>query len=520
MALPGYEGPFLLGVDFGTESCRAAIFDLRGNPLGFAGTPYKTNFPRPGQAEQSPTDWWEALKASVSRVLDQTGIPARQIAGISYDATTMTVVALDKEGNALRDAIMWMDVRAIKQSKRGDEAESWAKLYNGGGTMPVTAEWYPFKAAWLKENEPEIYKKAYRIVDAPDWLTFKLTGRWTVNLNTAAVRGYYNRDFGGWPVEFFEQIGCGDVFEKLPEDVLPLGQPVEGLSVKAASDLGLTPGIPVVQGGGDAWHGQIGLGVVNPGSLAVITGSSQVMSGQSKDKIYGKGFMGGYTDAVMEGQYTVEGSLVSSGSVLKWFRDNFARDISDATERVGLNVYEVLDKKCANIAPGSDGLIVNQDFQGNRTPYTDSKARGVIWGLSLSHTADHMYHAIMEGVCYGTAHNLKVMEAGGFNPEKLVYCGGATKSKVWMQMYADVTGKPVTLTKVGDAVVLGSCMLAAVGVGLYESLPDAARYMVHESDVIEPNMERHEQYKFFVDQYMNAWPQMAELTHKTVDHIS
>lgn len=520
MVSPGYEGPYLLGIDYGTESCRTAIFDLRGNSMGFAATPYETKFPRPGQAEQSPDDWWEALKASVYRVLDQTGIPARHIAAICADATTMTVVALDKEGNALRNAIMWMDVRATEQAARGDVFDHWAKLYNGGGTMPVTAEWYPFKAAWLKDNEPEIYRAAYRLVDAPDWITYKLTGRWIANLNTAAIRAYYNRDHGGWPVEFYEAVGCGDVFEKLPEDVLPLGQPVEGLSVKAATDLGLTPGIPVIQGGGDAWHGQIGLGAVEPGSLAIITGSSQVMSGQSSNPIYGQGFMGGYTDAVVEGQYTVEGSSVSSGSVLKWFKDNFARDVVNATERIGLNAYEVMDKSCANIPPGSDGLIVNEYFQGNRTPYTDSKARGLVWGLSLSHTAEHFYHAIMEGVAYGTAHNLKAMTDGGFKPEKLVYCGGATKSRVWMQMYADVTGIPATLTEVGDAVVLGSCMLAAVGVNLYPTLADAARNMVHESDVIEPDMNRHEEYKFFVQQYMDAWPQMAELTHKTVDHIS
>ena len=520
MVAPGYEGPYLLGIDFGTESCRAAIFDLRGNPLGFAGTPYKTNFPSPGRAEQSPTDWWEALQASVHRVFDKTGIPARHIAGISYDATTMTVVAMDKDGNALRDAIMWMDVRATKQAARADEIDHWAKLYNGGGTMPATAEWYPFKAAWLKENEPDNYNSAYRLVDAPDWLTFRLTGEWTVNQNTASIRSYYNSDKGGWPVDFYEKLGVGDVFEKLPERVAALGDPIGGLSVSAASDLGLTPGITVVQGGGDAWHGQIGLGAVEPGSLAIITGSSQVMTGQSAKPLYGKGFMGAYTDAVVEGQYTVEGSSVSSGSVLKWFKDGFARDVVNATERIGLNAYEVLDRACADIPPGSDGVIVNEYFQGNRTPYTDSRARGMIWGLSLSHTPEHLYHAILESVAYDTAHNLKVMEEGGFKPDKLVYCGGATKSKVWMQMYADVTGIPATLTQVGDAVVLGSCMLAAVGAGLYQSLPDAARNMVHEAEVIEPNKDKHEQYQFYLQQYMDAWPQMAELTHKTVDHIS
>lgn len=520
MVSPGYEGPYLLGIDFGTESCRAAIFDLRGQPIGFAATPYKTTHPRPGQAEQSPTEWWEALKASVYRVLDQTGIPARHIAGISYDATTMTVVAMDEDGEALRPAIMWMDVRATDQAARATTIDHWARLYNGAGTMGATAEWFPFKAAWLKEHEPEVYKAAHRIVDAPDWLTFKLTGEWTFNQNTAAIRAYHNNDHGGWPVEFYEHIGCGDVFEKLPERVVPLGQPVGGLAAHVAHELGLTPGIPVAQGGGDAWHGQIGLGVVQPGSIAIITGSSQVITGQSDKAIHGAGFFGSYTDAVVPGQYTVEGGIVSSGSVLKWFRDGFRRDIISATDRLGLNAYEALDRACAHIPPGSDGLIVNEYFQGNRTPYTDSKARGMIWGLSLAHTPEHLYHAILESVAYDTAHTLSVMQDRGFAPEKLVACGGATKSKMWMQMHADVTGLPITLTEVGDAVVLGSCMLAAVGAGLYSSLDDAARNMVHEADVIEPNMEVHEEYKFYLQQYMDAYPQMQELTHKTVDHLN
>ncbi|OFR31649.1 FGGY-family carbohydrate kinase [Actinomyces sp. HMSC065F11] len=520
MVNPGFEGPYLLGIDFGTESCRAAIFDLKGEPIGFAATPYRTYHPHPGWAEQSPADWWEALGASVSQVLNNTGVPARKIAGISYDATTMTVVPMDANGQELSRAIMWMDVRATKQAARASTIDHWARLYNGGGTLGATAEWFPFKAAWLRENERELYDSAYRLLDAPDWLTYKLTGEWTININSAAMRGYYNRDYGGWPVDFYEHIGCGDVFDKLPEAVLDLGTPIGTLTPAAASHMSLVPGIPVAQGCADAWAGQIGMGVVAPGRIAVTTGSSQVINGQADKPIHGKGFFGSYTDGVIKGQYTVEGGLVSSGSVLKWFKDGFARDVVMATERVGLNPYQYLDKASAHIPPGSDGLIVNEYFQGNRTPYTDSKARGIIWGLSLHHTPEHLYHAIKEAVCYGTAHTLKAMSDAGLQPTELVAAGGATKSRDWMQMHADVTGLPVVLPEVGDAVVLGSCILAAVGSGQYKSIEDAVRNMVHEKDRIEPNMATHEEYKFYLQQYMDAYPQMQELTHKTVDHVA
>lgn len=218
--------------------------------------------------------------------------------------------------------------------------------------------------------------------------------------------------------------------------------------------------------------------------MALITGSSHVLTGQTDTEIHGKGFFGGYSDGVMPGQFTVEGGQVSTGSVLKWFKDNFAADVVSAAEKVGLNPYDVLNEKARGIRPGSDGLIINEYFQGNRTPYSDSKARGIIWGLSLAHTPAHMYHAIQEAVCYGTAHNLRAMKAGGFDVERIVACGGATKSRDWMQMHADVTGVPITLTEVGDAVVLGTCMLAAVGAGLYKDLPEASENMVHEIDVI------------------------------------
>ena len=492
---------YLLGIDYGTESCRVAIFDLAGRPVTFAATPYATKYPRSGWAEQSPADWWEALQASSARALANAGIPASAIAGISYDATTMTVVPMDAKGQELRDAIMWMDVRATEQAARAQSSDSVARLYNGAGTAPATAEWFPFKAAWLKENEPETYNKAVHLVDAPDWLTYKLTGEWTVNINSAAHRMYYNRDHGGWPVDFYEHIGCGDVFSKVPERVLDLGTPVGTLSVIAAQLLGLRPGIPVAQGAADAWAGQIGLGVVSPGKMAMITGSSQVLTGQSDKPIHGKGFFGAYTDGVVKGQYTVEGGQVSTGSVLKWFKDNFAADVAADAEASGRSVYDLLNERSRAIPPGCEGLIVNEYFQGNRTPYTDSKARGIIWGLTLAHGPEHMYRAIQESVAYGTAHILRAMTSAGYEVSEMVAAGGATKSRDWIQMHADVTGVPITLTEVGDAVVLGSCMMAAVGAGLYPDLQEAAKAMVHEIDRLEPDPETHEAYKFYVDKY-------------------
>jgi FGGY-family pentulose kinase len=511
-------GPYLLGIDFGTESCRAGIFDTDGRPLAAEATTYGLEHPRPGWAEQDPDEWWSALVRSVRSVLEQSGVSADAIAGVSVDATTCTVVALDGSGRHLRPAIMWMDVRAADQARRVGESEHEARKYNGGG--PVSAEWLPSKLLWLKEKEPDTYQGAKHIVDAPDWATFKLTGRVTANINTAAVRGYHDRDSGGWPAGFYAEIGLDDALEKLPRDVLDLGTHVEGLSRPAAEELGLKPGTPVAQGGGDAWVGQIGLNVVSPGKMALITGSSHVLIGQSDHATSGRGFFGAYTDAVVSGQYTVEGGQVSTGSVLKWFKDGFCASAEAEAERRGVSAYEVLNERIASIPPGSDGLIVNEYWQGNRTPYTDPLARGIMWGFSLHHSPEHLYRAIQEGICYGTAQILRAMQAAGFEARELVAAGGFTNSRQLMQMHCDVSGLPITFTEVGDAVVLGGAILAAVGSGLFPGIPEAAAAMVHETDTIEPDAARHEEYQFYVDAYAETYPAMRDLVHRVTRKVA
>jgi FGGY-family pentulose kinase len=516
MSIP--TGPYVLGIDYGTESCRVGIFDLEGTPITFAATPYKTTHPRPGWAEQSPTDWWNALISSTQRCLRDSGVAPSEIKGIGMDATSATIVSLDAKGNALRPAIMWMDVRATAQAARAEKSESKARRYNGGGTIPAMAEWFPFKTAWLKENDPT-WNDTYMLVDAPDWLAFRLTGRWVINENSAAVKYYYDADLGGFPEDLYADVDATASFDKMPKDVLPLGTPLGELSSAAAQDLGLMPGTPVATGCIDAYAGQIGLNVLAPGRVALITGSSHVLLGQSDKGVYGPGFSGAFTNAVIPGQYTVEAALASTGSAMKWFRDNFAPDIVHAADSLDLVAYDILNKKAEKLPIGTDGLIVNPHFQGLRTPFTDSKARAVIWGLSLSHKREHVYRALQESICYAVQHNILVMTESGYKPTELVACGGALKSRYWMQMHADVTGLPITLTEVQDAVTLGSSIMAAAGAGLYDSIQTAADKMVHTVDVIEPDMDRHEQYKFYVDAFIDTYPRIQELQWKMADHL-
>ncbi|HET7480516.1 MAG TPA: FGGY family carbohydrate kinase [Rubrobacteraceae bacterium] len=510
------EGPYLIGIDGGTGGVRAGIFDREGTALIFNGVEHGTKFPRSGWAEQDPDDWWSCLVQAVRGAMEESGVAPEEIAGISTDATTCTVVAMDAQNRVLRPALLWMDVRASDQARRIQETGDPALKYNGYGA--VSAEWMPSKALWIKENEPETYNEAARICDYADWMTFRLTGEWTASVNTAAFRAYYDRDAGGWPESLYSAIGLEDVLEKFPPKVLDMGTAVGGLTKEAADELGLPEGIPIAQGGGDAFVGTLGLGVTEPGKIAFITGSSHVIVGQAAEPHYGRGFFGSYTDGIVPGQYSVEGGQVSTGSIVAWFKNSFAGDAAAEAERRGVDPYLVLNEMAAEVPIGSNGLIVVDYFQGNRTPYTDSLARGMIWGLSLGHGTGHIFRAILEGICYGTEHIFRTMRQNGFQPGEAVAAGGPTKSELWMQMHADVSNVPISFTRESEGPVLGCAMLASVGAEIYPDIQTAADNMVHTERTIEPNPEAHEAYQFYVDRYVETYPRMRELMHKVVGH--
>jgi FGGY-family pentulose kinase len=507
---------YVMGVDFGTESVRVGIFTLEGQPVVFASEPYPLSHPRSGWAEQDPGDWWAAVVKATNSAMQRSGLPKEAVVGIGADCTSCTVVAMDADFRPLRPAILWMDVRAADQAHRIAACEHAALKYNGFGN--VSAEWFPCKTLWLKEHEPQTYTQAAHIGECIDWLTQRLTGEWVGSIDTASIRAYYDRNVGGWQEDFFATIGLADLLPKLPQRVLDMGEVAGRLMPDVAAELGLPPGIPVAEGGADAFVAMLGLNVLAPGKMAFITGSSHLLLGQSAHAFHGKGIFGTYTDAVVPGQYTVEGGQVSTGSIVKWLRDNFcAKEAQLAAER-GIDTYTLLNELAGQVPPGSEGLIVLDYFQGNRTPYVDPEARGAIFGLSLRHGAGHLFRAVIEGIAYGTEHILQALRGHGYSVQEVVACGGPTKSPLWMQIHADVSNIPISLTAVPDAPALGSAILGAVGAGCYPDVQTAAERMVKVVGCVTPNTAAHAEYKFYVDKYINTYPRVQDLIHEIVRH--
>lgn len=493
---------YVIGIDGGTESIRAGVFDLSGRALAFASTPYKTNFPHPAWAEQNPTDWWAGLGRSVRAAVSQAGIRKEEVVGLSVDTTCCSVVALDAAGQALRPALIWMDVRSAQETELVLNTGDDALIVNSDKRGPVSAEWMVPKALWIARHEPDIFDKAKVICEYQDYINFHLTGRMVASIGNVAPRWHYRASAGGYPISLVEKLGLAALAEKWPRDIVKLGEVIAPLTVTAAEHCGLMPGTPVAQGGPDAFIAMIGLGVVAPGALAFITGSSHLHLGLSPKAFHGKGIWGTYEDALIPGLHVVEGGQTSTGSVINWYKNLLGDSVS----------YETLNAEAAALPPGADGLIVQDHFQGNRTPHTDALSRGAITGLSLKHGRAHIFRAIIEGVAFGSEAIFKAMRSNGYQPHEFRICGGATRSDLWMQIHADVSGIPLTLTEVADAPALGSAILAAVAAGHYSSIEEAAGAMVKVTRRIEPDMKMHEAYKPLFAAYERAYPALKSIT--------
>jgi FGGY-family pentulose kinase len=497
----------LLGLDFGTQSVRAALVRPDGQIVAFGKSDLTTTYPKPAWAEQSPDEWWNGLAKAVREALSAANARPEQIRGIGLDTTACTVVASRADGTVLRPALLWMDQRSAAEADQISATGDPVLKYVSGKVSP---EWMLPKALWLKKHEPENYKASERLVECTDWMMFKLTGQWTLALNHVAVKWNYAKPDGGWPVKMIEAVGLGDIFAKWPTEIVPLGRGQSTLSQQAAAHLGLVAGTPVAQGGIDAYLGMLGMGATANGDVAVIVGSSTCHLAQSKAGVFGSGAAGCYPEATVEGLYTLEAGQTATGSILDWFRRHLAHSQAEEAAKRGVSVYQVLDEQAALVPAGCDGLTARDDWQGNRSPFKNPAARGAWTGLSLAHTPAHMFRSIYEATALGTRQILEDAAKFGLEVNRIFLGGGGAKSALWTQIHADSIGKPIHIPAESESCALGSAMAAGLAAGIYTDFDAASAGMVRIEKVVEPNPAMKPVYDEVFERYKNAYDRLND----------
>jgi FGGY-family pentulose kinase len=509
-----------LGVDVGTASVRAALFDAAGAMRGSGTHAIRIERPREDFVEQSSDDIWRACGEAVRGALAQAGAGPGGVAGIGFDATC-SLVALDARdrpvtvsptGDDTWNVVVWMDHRATALAGRINETRHEVLRYVGGVVSP---EMQTPKLLWLKENLPETWRRAARFLDLPDFLVYRATGVDVRSLCTTVCKWtYLGHDGRGWQRDFFERIGLGDLaadgFARIGQRVRPMGERAGVLTERSARELGLAPGTPVAVAIIDAHAGGVGtIGAALDGApttaealesrLSLIGGTSSCHMAVAREARFVPGVWGPYYSAMVPGMWLAEGGQSATGALVDHVVFSHARGAAleaEARSR-GTTAYALLNERLDALARDAPfpaeltrELHVLPDHHGNRSPRADPTLRGMVSGLKLSDSLDSLallYLATVQAVAHGTRHIVDVLRAHGYRIDTILACGGGTKNEVFLREHADATGCRVVLPAEPEAVLLGAAILGAVASGDRASIVEAMQAMTRAGRVVEPS---------------------------------
>jgi len=490
---------YLLGIDIGGTGAKAGLFHRDGRPAGSGYVEYQMISPLPGQSEHDAEAWWQATGQAVRQALGDT--PATEIAAVGVGCTN-GLVAVDARARPLRPAIMLWDQRALPQVdylRQTFGAESILEIT--GNPLAPGAYMLP-TLLWLKQHEPDVYQAAHKLMVPGGYIVARLTGEFTIDHSRACTTLLFDIRRCEWHQPFLEQLDIAP--DKLPWP--RASRAVAGyVNQEGAAATGLAAGTPVVAGCMDTLSAALGSGVVEPGEGFLIMGTAARFAAGLAEPRFDPRFMN--CTHVEPGQWLTLGAMNGVGSSLRWVRDTFGAAESVVAKGAGLDAYDLLTAQAGLAPPGSKGLLFLPYLSGERTPIWDPYARGVFFGVTLGHTRSDFLRAVLEGPAMAIRQVVQILEAyQGLSVQELKVGGAAAGSQVWMQIMADVLGKPIVTLTSAHTEVLGAALLAGLGVELYPSVPAIVPLASSVGRRFEPDERAHAAYSELFAVYLDLYP--------------
>ena len=444
--------PVFIGIDIGTTSTIAVAMSETGKPLASASRPSRLSSPQPGFAEADPVQWWANTQAVVREML--AALPqGGALSGVSVTGMLPAVVLLDKDRNVLRPSIQQSDARCgaeVEAMKAALDEATYLTRTGQGLTQQLVAP----KLQWLKAHEPEVYGQIAHIFGSYDFINMHLTGRLTVERNWALEAGF---------VDLADHRIADDLvaLSGLSADVLPTlvasHEVIGAVTAEAAKLTGLPEGLPVFGGAADHIASALAAGLTQAGDVLLkFGGAGDIIAIAGKPEPDRRLFLDYH---LVPGLYAPNGCMASSGSLLRWLAGLIGGAESD-------EVLKQLDQEAAAVPAGADGVRALPYFLGEKTPIHDPMARGTITGLSLGHTRGHIWRAVLEAIACGFRHHLDVLAETGRPATRLIASDGGSRSRIWMQIVADICGQPVHVLSDAFGSSIGAAWVAAAGSGL------------------------------------------------------
>lgn len=512
------KGDLILAIDSGTQNVKAAIFDLNGNELSLSRLSHTPNdSPHPQWVEHDPEDYWEKMCRAVKEAISAIGNNnVKRIKAVGLTSQRGTEIATDKDGNPIRPAIVYNDNRTTEGLKK--LGGFWGLFFRAIG-MYSAIEFVRkhSKFVWIKNNEPELYKKTHIFMQVASFLTFRLTGE--VKESVGTMVGMFPFDYN--KLKYYTQKGIHDIFgvtpKQLPE-VVPSGTVIGHITKSASEKTTIPEGLPVVVGGGDVQSALVGMGVIDERNAALVLGSTVDFDIPSKKQVKDKELRFISWPAAVPGHYVMEAGVGTGFVTVTWFKNELAHLESQLSKKTGRSPEEILDDAIRDIPPGSLGLIVQPYWS---PPFHRDRARGAIIGFTMAHSRAHIYKAILEGLALEIRAGYDaISEVSGVKVDEIRVSGGGSNSDMVLDITTNVLGIPTVRMKVSEAAALGAAICAAHGAGLVSSLKEAIDKMVHTTERFEPNPEIRATYDKVYKVYTEIYPRMEELYHETTDIAS
>ncbi len=477
---------YLIGVDIGTSGTKTVLFDEFGNKIRSKTVEYPMYQPKNGWAEQDPQDWYNAVYETLKYV--SNGVD--NICGIGLSGQMHGLVMLDKDSNVIRPSIIWCDQRT------GKECEEITSLVGKERLIEITANpaltgFTASKILWVRNNEPENYAKCAKILLPKDYIRYRLTGEFATEVSDAS---------GMQLLDVPNRCWSDEILEKLNIDKSLLAPVYESTVVTGkVRGIGILEGVPVVGGAGDNAAAAVGSGVVTSGKAFTTIGTSGVVYAHTDTPVIDKAGRVHTFCCAVPNKWHVMGVTQGAGLSLKWFRTNFAPELS----------YKQIDEIAAEVEIGANRLLFLPYLMGERTPHLDPNARGMFFGISAIHEKKHFIRAVLEGVTYSLRDCLEVLSDMGIPLADMVAVGGGGTSAVWRQMLSSTFNLPVKTIEATEGPALGVAILAGVGTGVYESVEVACEKLIHFTEPFTP--VNTEEYEKMYQIYKSVYPSLKDV---------
>jgi len=497
---------YLIGTDIGTSGTKTVLFDEMGNTIASSTYEYEMYQPQNGWAEQNPNDWWEAVYKSINDVITKSGVHNSEIKGVGLSGQMHGAVLIDKNGEVLRDAIIWCDQRTQVECDEMTDAigeENIIKITANPALTGFTAS----KILWIRKHQPQLYDKAYKILLPKDYIRYKLTGEFATDVSDASGMQLMNIKERQWSDEVLNKLQIDkSLLATMYESCEPTGQ----ITKQAAKLTRLKEGTIVAGGAGDQAAGAVGNGIVRSGVVSSTIGTSGVVFAHSDTmEIDMEGRVHTFCHAIPNAWH-VMGVTKGAGLSLKWFRDNFCYEEIEQGKKEGIDPYIIMDEMAKKVPIGSDGLLYLPYLMGERTPHLDPDARGVFFGLSASHKKANLIRAILEGVVFGMNDGLNIMKKMGISTKEVRASGGGGQSDLWRQIQADIFNSDITTINSKEGGALGVAILAGVASGIYPDVVTACDNIIKVTSTQKVNEDNSKKYAKSYELYKKLYVSLKD----------